>query len=400
MHFDLIVFLIFLAINIGIGAYIFNVIRKHSDKRWLLACHCAICFIAIASIAPVAFIARNEVSDSLFMTQMWGLIVYLSITFSQIVFTIINLLAKLPRLFLRHKSRDKKCDIGMCIAAAAAFVVFALFWWGALINRYQIDVEEVEVPIAALPAEFDGYRIVQISDLHVGSYDGDTTFVSKLVDRINELNPDLVVFTGDLVNRHAAEAYPFMPVLSRLHGTDGQYAVLGNHDYADYYYPADAVSQKDADREHLAMLFGNSSLTLLRDSTVMLCRGNDSIALIGVQNIGTGRFPVYGSLESAYINPDDNMTKILLSHDPSHWETAIRDNEDINIALTLSGHTHAMQTRLLGFSPASWAYKDYAGLVTDSLGRHLYINIGVGTVGTPMRIGATPEITLLTLRRK
>ncbi|MDE7135582.1 MAG: metallophosphoesterase [Muribaculaceae bacterium] len=396
----MIVFLIFLAINVGIGTYIFNVIRKHSDKRWLLICHCTICFIAIASVAPVAFIARKEVSDSLFMDQMWGLIVYLSITFSQIVFTIISLLAKLPRLFLRHKSRDKKCDIGICIAAAAAFVVFALFWWGALINRYQIDVVEVEVPIAALPAEFDGYRIAQISDLHVGSYDGDTTFVSKLVDRINELNPDLVVFTGDIVNRHAAEAYPFMPVLSRLHGSDGQYAVLGNHDYADYYYPVDAVSQKEADREHLAMLFGNSSLSLLRDSTVMLCRGNDSIALIGVQNIGTGRFPVYGSLERAYINPDDNMTKILLSHDPSHWETAIRDNDDINIALTLSGHTHAMQTRLLGFSPASWAYKDYAGLVTDSLGRHLYINIGVGTVGTPMRIGATPEITLLTLRRK
>lgn len=396
----MIVFLIFLAINIGVGAYIFNVIRKYYDKRWLLICHCAICLIAIASVAPVAFIARNEVSDSLFMAQMWGLIVYLSITFSQIIFTAIDLFAKIPRIFMRRKSRENKCGIATWIAAGAGILVFAAFWWGALINRYQIDVEEVDMPIASLPDEFDGYRIAQISDLHVGSFDGDTAFVSKIVDRINELNPDLVVFTGDIVNRHAAEAYPFMPVLSRLHGADGQYAVLGNHDYADYYYPNDAVLQKEADREHLALLYDESSLTLLSDSTFTLRRGNDSIALIGVQNIGTGRFPVYGSLERAYPDPGDNVTKILLSHDPAHWQTAIRDNADNNIALTLSGHTHAMQTRIFGFSPAAWAYKDYAGLVTDSLGRHLYINIGAGTVGTPMRIGATPEITLLTLRRK
>lgn len=397
MHFNLILFLIFLAINIGVGAYIFNVIRRVYDKRWLLTCHCIVCLLAVAAIAPMSFVARRDVSDSLFIAQMWALIIYLSITFSQIVFTIVDLIARIPALFSKRKSRGK---VATAIAAAAGLLVFMLIWWGALFNRYNIDVEEVEIPVASLPAEFDGYSIAQISDLHVGTFNGDTAFVSRLVDRINSLNPDLVVFTGDLVNRHAAEAYPFMPVLSRLKGADGQFAILGNHDYADYYYPPEAIAKKMADREHLESLYDKSSLTLLRDSTATLRRGNDSIALIGVENIGTGRFPVYGSLERAYPSASDSVTKILLSHDPDHWQTAIRDNAQNNIALTLSGHTHAMQVRLFGFSPATWTHKNYSGLVTDSLGRHLYINIGAGTVGAPMRIGATPEITILTLRKK
>lgn len=396
MHVNTIIFITFLAISALLGWYIYRRIRQYSTRRWIRIAHVAICAAAVGSVAPVAFVASAEVSDAMFMTQMWGLVVYISVTFAQITYTILDSLCRIPGLFIKKRTLNFKTT--SIIAAAVACLVFASCWWGALINRYNIDIEPIEIDIADLSDNFNGFTIAQISDLHLGSYNGDTTFVSSLVDRINSLEPDLVVFTGDIVNRHSVEAVPFMPVLDRLRGKHGQFAILGNHDYADYFYPVDSINQKEADRKALREMYAATSLNLLRDSSVWINIANDSILLIGVENIGTGRFPVYGSVERAYPALADQYVKILLSHDPTHWETAIADNPAYNIALTLSGHTHAMQTRVLGFSPSRWAYPHYAGLVTDSLGRHLYINIGIGTVGFPMRVGATPEITLITLR--
>ncbi len=396
MHFNPVIFLTVLSISFLTGWYILAAIRKRHNRKWLRVLHIAVSASAVAGVLPMSFVAMGEVSESLFDAEMWMIVYFISIVFSQTLFILFDLIARIPVLF--HKKRIKALTY---TGVALGSLTFLTVWWGALINRFRIDVVPVEVQIAGLPDSFDSYTIAQISDLHVGSYAGDTAFVGRLVDRINALNPDLIVFTGDLVNRRSTEAEPFMGVLSRLSAPDGQFAILGNHDYADYFYSPSETGKKLADRRHLRDLYAGSSLQLLSDEHRFIHRGTDSIALIGVQNIGVGRFPAYGSLEKAYPDLSDPTVKILLSHDPAHWHHDIADNPGSNIALTLSGHTHAMQTRILGFSPAAFIYDDYEGLHADNDGRQqLYINIGAGTVGTPMRIGATPELTLITLKKK
>lgn len=271
-------------------------------------------------------------------------------------------------------------------------------WWGATINRFHIDVNRVEVHVDGLPEEFEGITIAQFSDLHTGTFGTDTTFVGKLVDRINSLHPDIIVFTGDIVNRSSDEMRPFTTVLNRLHAPEGVYAILGNHDYGDYHNWPSAES-KQANMNELYCLYSLTSMKLLRNETTWLHRGNDSIALIGVENIGDPPFTIYGSLTQAYPNLQDSNAKILLTHNPQHWVDSISSDPKANVALTLSGHTHAMQIEVAGISPAALRYQTWGGLYNAPDGhRHLYVNIGTGTVGIPMRLGATPEITLITLR--
>ena len=271
--------------------------------------------------------------------------------------------------------------------------------WGTFVTRKSLQIKDVTVEITNLPKAFNGYRIVQFSDLHTGSFGTDDTFIRKLVAEINKIDADLVVFTGDIVNRHANEIRPFINALSEIKGRDGQFAVLGNHDYADYFYTDSNFREND--RARLINFYSLTSFDLILDDYRTIYRGNDSIVVIGVENIGHPPFAVYGNLDIAYPNLDDNVTKILLSHDPHHWHNDIANHHNKNIALTLSGHTHAMQTCLLGWSPASLIHSEWRGLYTDMNKQHqLYVNIGIGTVGTPMRIGATPEITVITLRKK
>ena len=272
-------------------------------------------------------------------------------------------------------------------------------WWGALSNRFNIQVKEVEIPIKNLPATFDGFKIAQFSDLHTGTFGNQTKFVSRLVDEINNLNPDLIVFTGDIVNRNSNELIPFVSVLSRLQAKEGVISIMGNHDYGDYTtWESDKSKQENLKQLH--NLEKKMGWDLLLNQSKNIYRGNDSILIIGVENIGDPPFHVYGSLEKAYANTSTPQTKILLSHNPAHWKNSIADNPGHKIDLTLSGHTHAMQVELLGMSPAVFRYPTWSGLYHDkTTSNRLYVNIGAGTVGLPMRIGATPEITLITLRR-
>lgn len=272
-------------------------------------------------------------------------------------------------------------------------------WWGAVINRHRISVTPVELESPRWPRSFDGYKIAQISDLHVGTWGTDTTFLSKLVDNINALDPDLIVFTGDIVNRQSDEFAPMISTFSRLKAPDGVFAVMGNHDYGDYRSWPDENAHL-ADRTNLHNLYKLTGHRLLLNETEYITRGNDSIAVIGVENIGEPPFATYGDLGQAYADTSDSLPKILLSHNPAHWTHDIKDNPAQNIDLTLSGHTHAMQIQIAGLSPSSMRYSTPWGLYTDSLGHSLVVNRGAGTVGMPMRLGATPEITLITLRSK
>lgn len=386
--------IILLLINIVVDIYIARVISQRVKPRWPLYLHYGVCGVSLALFTILVSMPVSGISDSMFLLFSWTLLAFFALIAPRYLFTFFDLIARIPELFKHRRLR------GLSIAGGAiACASFIMMVWGALVTRYSVQVKEVTVAIDNLPEAFEGYRIAQISDMHVGSYGEDDSFVSRLIDDVNALDADMVVFTGDIVNRHADELRPFLGALSKVSAPDGQYAILGNHDYADYYYPNDSNARAN-DRARLVNFYSLTSFDLILDDYRTIYRGNDSIILIGVENIGRPPFQVYGNLDMAYPTLDDDCTKILLSHDPSHWHYDIAGHDEKNIALTLSGHTHAMQTRILGWSTASLMHPEWGGLYHDASGRHqLYVNIGTGTVGTPMRIGATPEITLITLEK-
>lgn len=386
---------ILLAIGICVDLYILRIIRQRLCRRWLANAHIVVSIVFSLMLIAVMAIPTRGGNESSFDVMMWLLTAYISVYIPKYIFVIFDILASIPRLFKRQRIKPLTM-IGFILALLA----FATIWWGALINRNRLNITNQDIFIQDLPEAFEGYRIAQFSDFHVGTYGRDTSFVANVVRHINALSPDIIVFTGDLVSRRTAELLPFVETLSKLHAPDGVYSILGNHDYGDYYdWKTPADHQQNIDR--LIQLQEQMGWKMLNNDHAEIRRGNDSIELIGVENVGDPPFRTYGSLEKAYPHIDDKNVKILLSHNPSHWVNDIADNSDKNIALTLAGHTHAMQISLFGVSPARMRYKTWGGLYKDSDGSHqLYVNIGVGTVGIPFRIGATPEITILTLHRK
>ena len=346
----------------------------------------------------IFFIPARRASDSAGLgIVMWMVFGYLTVYAAKLTFIIFDLAASVPLLFRRRRLRW----LSRAGIAAAAVVALTMLW-GAFVNRKHIQINEVNVKIASLPDSFNGYRVAQISDLHLGTFGNDTTFISQLVDSINALQPNIIVFTGDLVNQRASEAEPFIAPLGRLEAPDGVFSILGNHDYGDYVqWPSETEKE-----ENMEMLMDHQiamGWELLTNSSEVIY-GNapgDSIVIVGVENWGDPPFPQYGNIDLAYPTSGDSATKILLTHNPRHWTDLVAPTDSLRYALTLSGHTHAMHFQIGRFSPAQFRYPDcWGGLYTAPDGqRHLYVNIGAGTVGFPMRIGATPEITLFTLTK-
>ncbi len=302
------------------------------------------------------------------------------------------------RTLYPRKSRHipAKCGIAVCL------LFMILVAWGILFGRYNYTIEPVEIRFAELPSAFDGYKIIQFSDVHAGSFFGAANRFRKAVEMINAENPDLIVFTGDMVNNFADEAAPLIPVFSQLKARDGKYAILGNHDYGGYYRwnaPADSV----ADHAKLENAIESMGFRLLKNQAVTLAKDSvDRVALIGVENWGVEkRHPKRGDLAQAGDSVRDVPFKILLSHDPSHWSEKIAGKTDI--ALTLSGHTHGMQMGIrfgkYKYSPGELNHRYWIGLYRAG-DQYLYINRGLGVIGYPGRIGMSPEITLITLRKQ
>lgn len=385
--------IVVIAFSLLVDGYIYLAARRRCASpipSWLQLVSALALYVAL--IVGVSM-PRRSGGDASLIAIMWVLFGYMTFLVPKIVFTAMDIVASLPKLW--HSRRWTWLSVAGGVIALAAFLAM---WWGALVNRFRIDVNEIDVTVSRLPASFNGLRILQISDLHVGTYGEDDSFIRRLVSEINALHPDVVMFTGDIVNRHSSELIPFMDALSGIDAPYGVYSILGNHDYGDYSdWPSEEA--KSADLDQLCRMQSDMGWKLLRNRTEYLRRGSDSVAIVGVENIGDPPFRIYGSLASAYPATGDSVSKILLSHNPAHWTDSIAGREDVNIGLTLSGHTHAMQIEVGGISPASLRYPTWGGLYRDRSGSHaLYVNIGAGTVGMPMRLGATPEITLLTLK--
>lgn len=394
MRLPVIMIFICLLLQVATDAYLFFVAWQRSRK--LFAAKFQLWESAFFLIYIVVFLClpkRGE-SDAMLQVAMWMLFAYLTVYAGKAVFVVFDLLASLPLLW--HRKRVKSISILGVILGICAFV---LMWWGAVVNRYRIDVNEVSLRVKNLPQSFAGYRIAQISDLHVGTFGSDTTFIHKLVETVNGLHPDLIVFTGDIVNRRSEELRPFIKPLGRLNSKDGVMSILGNHDYGDYVdWPS--PEDKEINMEQLMDMQLEMNWELLTNSSAVIYGENagDSIVVIGVENWGEPPFPTYGDLGIAYPTPGDSAVKILLTHNPVHWQREVAPVDSFKIDLTLSGHTHAMQFAFGRFSPAALRYETWGGLYENAdRERPLYVNIGAGTVGVPMRIGATPEVTVFTL---
>ncbi len=308
----------------------------------------------------------------------------------QLVYVVLRLVMRLFHVHLPWSPFVWTGVVLMCLWLAA-------YCYGHFVGRFLYEVKPFEYATPQVPKAFEGYRIVHISDLHLGGWDGHTKKLKRVVDCINELQPDLVVFTGDLVSFDYREALPYTDILSSLRATDGVVSILGNHDYDPY-------ARGLSDKERVEMLenlidYERDTLgwRLLLNEHYVVHRGTDSLAILGVENQSRASFRAIqrAKLKEA-MEGTEGMFRILLTHDPTHWRDEVVGGTDI--PLTLCGHTHALQMRVLGFTPCRWIYPECDGRY-DEGEQTLYVNIGLG--GTlPMRIGATPEITLTTLSSK
>lgn len=409
MRIPVVLMIILLVGSVLIDLYITNDIKK-STKRpvwWkIYGISSIICWIFI--IVTLSLPRRSESND--IIPIMWMLYAYLSVYIAKLIYLVFSLIGRLVRLISRSSYPYHPLR---WVGVILAILLFAAMWWGVGVTRHEIEVNRISIVSPKIPLPFNGYRVVQLSDLHVGTWGRDTTFISTLVDSVNSLKPDLIVFTGDIVNRRTDELKPFIPVLSRLHAKDGVLSILGNHDYGDYVDWKDP-EERIANNKLLADYEKKMGWDLLNNRKVFVERQNDSIMIIGVENIGDPPFPTYGDLELALSsspdslhNQNDSRYKVLLTHNPAHWSSYV--SEHTNIDLTLSGHTHAMQMMLkLGnrkWSPAVFRYPQWGGMYPgyNKKGQPtpLYVNIGAGEVGMPMRLfAAYPEITLFTLHHQ
>ncbi len=395
MRLVIITLIIALICGLLADAYIWMALRSYFRRRVFATVHLVVSVLMALMLVSIMVMPVRTGTDGVLHCTMWMLYAYISVYVPKYIFVIVDALARLPMLW--HRNRSRICT---GVGTALAVIVFLAMWYGAFWGRWHTDIRHIEVPMQGLPKSFDGLRMVQISDLHVGTWDDDTTMVARIVNQINALHPDVIVFTGDIVNRHSAELRPFMPVLARLKACYGVYSIMGNHDYGDYEEWPDATA-KAADVAALKAMQSRMGWKMLNNGhTVLRNAQGDSLVLVGVENVGDPPFTTYGDLSAAYATPEDRAAKILLTHNPAHWERDILHHDKQNFALTLSGHTHAMQIEVLGLSPAVFRYRHWGGLYDEDPAHLLYVNIGAGTVGFPSRIGATPEITLLTLHSR
>lgn len=286
------------------------------------------------------------------------------------------------------------------IALGAAAIPFVGTIYGVLKGKYDYKIHKIKIAFKDLPEAFHGFKITQLSDIHSGSFD-DVKAVQHGIDMANAQKSDLIVFTGDLVNNVASEMNDWIDHFSQLSAPFGKYSILGNHDYGDYVqWPSEEAKARNfAALKHVHKQIG---FRLLLNESVHIEKDGQKIALLGVENWGKRGFVKHGDLDKAIANIGDDEFKILLSHDPSHWEEKTVPHHK-HIHLTMAGHTHGMQFGIeipgIKWSPVKYIYKQWAGLY-EKAGKYIYVNRGFGFLGFPGRVGILPEITVIELVKK
>ena len=286
------------------------------------------------------------------------------------------------------------------IALGIAAIPLATVIYGIYKGRYNFKVLNYTLHFEDLPAAFDGYRITQISDIHSGSFD-DVEKVEYAINLVNAQQSDVILFTGDMVNNKAEELLPYINIFSKLQAKDGLFSVLGNHDYGDYV-TWESQEAKHQNLEKLKTIQKEMGFNLLLNESRFIEKSGERIALVGVENWGIGGFKQAGDLNLASLNINKNDFKILMSHDPSHWEKQVL-KDDYHYHLTLSGHTHGMQFGIeipgwIKWSPIKWRYKYWAGIY-NVMGQYINVNRGFGYLAFPGRVGIWPEITVIELKK-
>jgi hypothetical protein len=409
---------VFTTLILAIDFYSYRGIKKLSAnysgriKRIIFILFWFIPLILILGIILFAFI--NKSIDPANFLKYFHLISGTFILFyvPKLVFTIFNLLDDLVLLFKKlfskkeinlseinpEKSPITRGQFLTRVGIVMAGVPFLSIAYGIKWGRFNYTIRNHTLSFINLPKSFDGLRIVQISDFHLGSFLNKKEEIDEAVEFINDQNPDLLLFTGDFVNNVSTEINPFMPALRKLKSKYGMYSILGNHDYGDYV-PWDSEEKRQQNIDRIIKLQEESGFKLLINDSAKIELNNESISLVGVENWGMPPFPQYGDLNKALTNVENDSFKILLSHDPTHWDEEVLGFTDID--LTLSGHTHGAQFGIeipgWRWSPVSFRYKRWGGIYEEGK-QYLNVNTGIGFIGFPGRVGMPPEITVIELR--
>jgi len=399
-------FFLFVAI---VEVYAFQALKTITKTKWILVSYQIISLLAVLYIVYQFTQFDRRVGQNSKTLITFGLLLLVFIP--KLILTSIMLLEDVFRVFsgtITHFLGDN--DRGSFlperrrfvsqVALAMAAIPFSSLLYGMTKGKYNFRVIKQTLFFPDLPEDFDGFTITQISDVHSGSFD-DPEKINYAIDMINDQNADMILFTGDIVNTHAAEMHPWIDIFNRIQPhAFGKFSVLGNHDYGEYIeWPSDAAKRQNF--EDIKDLHRQIGFNLLLNEHTKIKKGNSELALVGVENWGKN-FKQAGDLKKASEGLTKDDFKILMSHDPSHWEYEVKHDEK-HYHLTLSGHTHGLQfgieiPGIIQWSPVQYVYKQWAGLY-ENVGRYIYVNRGFGFHAYPGRVGIWPEITVFELKK-
>lgn len=407
---------IFVIVMLLLDAYVFQVIKTVSQsvspktRTIIFSIYWAISIIAIIGFILFVFTGPDFLPKKV-RTYLFATVIGLFLAkFLAVVFFLVDDIRRIiqwvaGKLFFRNTEGAGLSDDGISrsvflswLGLAAGSTLFGSLMYG-FSNKYNYQLKRVSLKFDNLPASFKGLKIVHFSDVHSGSFTNKEA-VKHGVEKIMAENADLIIFSGDLVNDKTTEMKDYMDVFNKIKAPMGVYSTFGNHDYGDYVsWPQDGIT-KAQNLKNLMQVHKDLGWRLMMDEHVALEKNGEQIALIGIQNWSAkARFPKYGNMAKAYAGTEKYPFKILISHDPSHWDAEVRPQYG-DVDLTLSGHTHGMQfgVEIPGFkwSPVQYVYKQWDGLYEEG-GQKLYVNPGYGFIGYPGRVGILPEITVIEL---
>lgn len=399
----LIPLLIFLVVIIIVELYSFQAVKTLTKNKLFYYGWFVISGLVYANLLYM-FVTYDRANGQSIRFQ-WAFALLLMILIPKLIMLIVlfgeDLVRYILKLFSSGQPVAGRRKFISQLALGLAVIPFASLLYGVFKGKFNFKVLNYELAFDDLPEAFDGFTITQITDIHSGSFDNKEK-IQYAVDLVNEQKSDVILFTGDIVNNFAHEMDNWIPIFKQLKAPVGKYSILGNHDYGDY---ADWKTQEDkiANFEAIKGIHPKIGFDLLLNENRYIEKNGQKIALVGVENWGKGGFHKKGDLKRAAAGIKQEDFKILLSHDPSHWERVVK-KDDFNYHLTLSGHTHGLQfgIEIPGFikwSPAKYAYKQWAGLY-EEFGRFINVNRGFGYHAFPGRVGIWPEITVITLKKK